>query len=155
VAGDMTLHLFSGQQSVAFAVTKGGEFFKDSKQWWAYAAAAPPLDFHARWTNLGDETRFNSYGFVVIREPTRGTLFGLLFPALPVACGIAAVALTRLAWWRLYARRKKRILAGLCPDCGHEMRSLAERCANCGRPRTRGGWPIGRGRLDSSGRRAA
>jgi hypothetical protein len=155
VAGETTLHVFSGQGSVAFAVTSGGEFFKDKKEWWAYSAGRPPIDFHARWTNLGDETRFNSYGFVVIREPTRGTVFGLLAPALPLACAIAGFTLARLAWYRLYTRRRRRILSGMCPDCGHDMRTLAERCANCGRPRVRGGWRIGKARNEPPVRRVA
>jgi hypothetical protein len=151
----VTVHGFCGQGSVAIAFTQGGEFFKDKKTWWDYSAARPPVDFAARWANLGDETQFNQGGFVVIREPTRGTVFGLLVPCVPLAAGVAAVALVRVAYWRLYARRKARILAGLCPACGHGMPGLTERCPNCGRPRVRGGYAVGRARADSPTRRAA
>ena len=144
-----TLHAFCGQGSVAFVVTTGGDFFKDKpdgsqKDWWFYSAARPPIDFHSRWANLGDETRFNEAGVVVIREPTRGTVFGLLAPCMPAAPVLPGFAVARLLWYRLYTRRRRRVLAGLCPDCGHDMRTLTERCPNCGRPRTRGGMRIGR-----------
>ena len=151
----VTVHGFCGQGSVALALTEGGDYFKEKKTWWAYSAARPPIDFAARWSNLGDETRFSGSGFVVIREPTRGTVFGLLVPCVPLAAGVAALALARVAWWRLYARRRARILAGLCPACGHDMRALTERCPNCGKPRVRGGYAVGRTRADGPTRRAA
>lgn len=156
--GGYTLHAFSGQGSAALALTHGGEYFtkdNDRPRWWAYAAATPPVDFRTRWANLGDETRFDQYGFVLIREPRRGTVLGVLAACLPLAAGLAGVAVVRLAYWRLWARRRGRILAGLCPDCGHEMRGLAERCPDCGRPRVRGGFRIGRVRGDAPARRAA
>jgi hypothetical protein len=155
--GDVTLHAFSGQGSVAVALTEGGEFFKDKAAWWAYSESRPPIDFYARWTNLGDETQFSGAGFVVIREPSRGTIFGVLVPCMPLAPAVAAFAVARLAYWRLYARRRARVLAGLCPDCGHDMHALSERCSNCGRPRVRGGFRVGRVRNEpsSSSRRAA
>lgn len=155
-SGDVTLHAFSGDGSAAFLITSGPDFFKDKALWWSYSAARPPVDFHARWTNLGDETQFSGAGFVVIREPSRGTVFGVLVPCVPLAPAVAALALARVAYWRLFARRRARVLAGLCPDCGHDMRGLSERCGNCGRPRVRGGFRIGRVRNDpSSSRRAA
>lgn len=142
-------------------MTRGGEYFKkdegkeDARQWWSYTEARPPIDFHARWANLGDETRYNQHGFVYIREPSRGTLFGVLVPALPVGAALTTLAVVRLLYWRLWARRRGRIRAGLCPDCGHEMRGLAERCPDCGRPRVRGGFRIGRARNATITRRAA
>jgi hypothetical protein len=180
--GGYTLHAFCGQGSVALALTLGGEYFKEKKEpakpesgkaviqlgpeagtpaaakaaaspWWFYSAARPPIDFRTRWANLGNETRFNRYGFVTIREPSRGTVFGGLAPCLPVAAGLAAVAFVRAAWFRLYTRRRRRIIAGLCPDCGHDMRALVDRCPNCGRARARGGMRI-RGVRDEK-RRAA
>jgi hypothetical protein len=156
--GGYTVHAFSGQGSAALLLTRGGDYFardNDRPQWWAYAAATPPIDFRTRWANLGDETRFADYGFVVIRGPQRGTVLGVLGPGLPMAAGLAGIALVRLAYWRLWARRRGRIVAGLCPDCAHDMRGLAERCPGCGRPRVRGGFRIGRVRGDAPARRAA
>ena len=153
----ITLHAFCGSGSVALAVTRGGEYFRkdpDGKTpGWAYSAARPPIDFHARWSNLGNETRFNRAGFVTLREPSRGTLFGVLAPCAPTAAGLAGGAVVRVAWFRLFTRRRRRLLAGLCPACGHDMRALVERCTHCGRPRARGGLRIDRGA--ESHRRAA
>ena len=156
--GGVTLHAFSGRDSVALAVTRGGDYFpkdKDRSQWWAYASATPPIDFRSRWANLGDEVQFDQSGFVVIRAPQRGTVIGLLAPCLPLAAALSGVAFMRLAYWRLWARRRRRIAAGMCPDCGHDMRSLAERCPGCGRARARGTWRIGGVRNDAPSRRAA
>ena len=155
----LTLHAFSGHGSGAVAVTTGGDYFKSDKDgkkpWRSYSAARPPIDFHARWAGLGAETRYNRGGFVVIREPSRGTVFGVLVPYATVAPALLGLAVVRVAWYRLYSRPRRRIRAGLCPDCGHEMRSLAERCANCGRKRTRGEFRIGRVKNAEPARRAA
>jgi hypothetical protein len=150
-----TIHLFSGQGSAAFAVTTGGDYFKDKKTWWQYADARPPIDFRTRWASLRNETRFNRFGFVVIREPGRGNVLGVLVPCLPIAAALAAVAAARAAWYRAFTRRRSRILAGQCPDCGHSMGALAERCSYCGRPRVRGGVRIGRVRNADPARKAA
>ena len=156
--GGVTVHAFSGQGSTAVAVTRGGEYLpkdKDNPQWWSYASATPPIDFRSRWANLGEEVQFNEKGFVVIRAPQRGTLFGVLVPCLPLSAALAGVAVVRFAYWRLWARRRRRVLAGLCPDCGHDMRSLAERCPDCGRPRARKAMRIGLARGEAPARRAA
>ena len=153
--GGTTVHAFCGQGSVAFALTSGGDYFKDKKTAWTYAAGRPPVDFRARWANLGAEVRFHRAGFVAIREPARGTTFGFLAPCLPVAAALASVAAVRVAWYRLHTRRRRRILAGLCPACGHDMLALTERCSNCGRPRARGGMRIGRVRNSGPTSRAA
>ena len=153
--GGATVHAFCGRGGVAVALTSGGDYFKDKKARWTCAAARPPVDFHARWASLGAEVRLNRGGFVAIRGPARGTIFGVLAPCLPVAAALASVAAARVAWHRLYTRRRRRILAGLCPDCGHDMLALAERCSNCGRPRARGGMRIGRVRNGGPSRRAA
>lgn len=161
----VTLHGFSGGGSVALAVTDGGDYFKEkkdaanvvanpaSRSWWFYSAARPPIDFHARWSNLGDETRYSRGGLVFIREPARGTTFGLLLPCAPLGAGLAALAVLRVAWYRLFTRRRRRIRAGLCPTCAHEVRGLVERCVNCGTPRAR--MRIGRVRNADLTRRAA
>jgi len=150
-----TVHLFSGQGSAAFAVSTGGDYFKDSKTWWQYSDARPPIDFRTRWANLGNETRFNRFGFVVIREPSRGNVLGVLVPCLPIAAALASMAVVRVAWYRAITRRKNRILAGQCPDCGHPMGGLAERCAHCGRARVRGGMRVGKVRNAEPARKAA
>jgi hypothetical protein len=131
-----TVHFFSGQGSFAAAVTTSGEYFKDKKTWWQYAEARPPVDFRARWANLVEEKRFDRHGFIAIREPGRGTVGGLLVPLAPVSAALGAVALARVAWYRLFTRRRRRILAGMCPGCGNPTPGMAERCGNCGR-RTR------------------
>ena len=125
------------------------------RSWWSYSAARPPIDFRTRWANLGTETRFNEHGFVTIREPSRGTVFGQLAPIGPIGAGLATFAILRVLWYRLYTRRRRRIVAGMCPDCGHDMRALVERCPNCGRPRSRGGMRISRVRNVDDKRRAA
>jgi hypothetical protein len=150
-----TIHLFSGRGSAAFAVTTGGDYFKDRKTWWQYGEGRPPTDFHARWANLGSQTRFDRFGFVVIREPARGKVLGVLAPCLPIAAALASIAAARIAWYRAVTRRRRRILAGQCPDCGHAMGALAERCAHCGRPRVRGGVRIGKVRNAEPARKAA
>jgi uncharacterized OB-fold protein len=80
---------------------------------------------------------------------------GVLVPCLPVAAALASVAAVRAAWYRAFTRRRNRILAGQCPDCGHDMRGLAERCAHCGRPRVRGGMRVGKVRNAEPSRKAA
>lgn len=138
----LTFHFFSGSGSLALAATDGGDYFKarndGSKTWWVYSPSRPPIDFQTRWKNLGNETRFARGGLVVIRDPARGTIGGLLIPCLPVAGAVAALSIGRLLWYRFHARKRRRIRAGLCPDCGHDMRTLTERCAQCGRARVRG-----------------
>ena len=152
---DWTFHGFCGQGSVAFAVTGGPKAFQFGLKRFEYVPTKPPIDFRARWANLGDETRFNAGGFVVLRKPSAGTVVGVLVPCLPIAGGLVALAAARVVWFRLWTRRRRRMLAGQCPDCGDDMRALSERCGNCGRPRVRGGIRIGRTRGDAPARRAA
>jgi hypothetical protein len=144
-----------GKKTIELGPPKPQEEKAAGPSWWFYSAARPPIAFHARWSNLGSETQYNRGGFVAIREPSRGTVAGGLAPCLPVAAGLAAVAAVRVVWFRLYTRRRGRIIAGLCPDCGHDMRALVERCPNCGRPRSRGGMRINRPRNADEKRRAA
>ena len=152
---DWTFHVFSGQGSVAVAVTGGQQAFKFGLKTFEHVPSKPPIDFRTRWSNLGEETRFARGGVVVIRDAGRGTIGGVLVPCVPIAAGLATLAVVRVAWWRLWTRRRRRMLNGQCPACGEDMRALAERCGNCGRPRVRGGIRVGRTRADEPARRAA
>ena len=148
VAG-VTLHGFSGAGSLAVAITRGNEFFKDPFQTFEHARSRPPINFRERWSNLGPETRFSRHGFVLIREPSRGTVGGVLIPAGPVACGVVVFAGVRFVVWRAWGRRRGRQFAGLCPACGHEVGAFMERCPGCGRARTRGSVRVDRPQLDT------
>ena len=151
---DWTFHGFCGRGSVAFAVTGGPKAFQFGLKRFEHVPTKPPIDFHARWAGLGEETRLNAGGFVVLRNPGAGTYVGVLVPCLPIAGGLAALAAARVVWFRLWTRRRRRMLAGQCPDCGEDMRALSERCGNCGRPRVRGGIRISRTRADQSAQSA-
>jgi hypothetical protein len=152
--GGLTVHGFSGGGSLAVAVTRGVEFFKDPFKRLDHARSTPPIDFHRRWANLGGETRYNANGVVLIREPSRGTVGGVLIPCGPVAGGLVVLAGVRYIAWRAWGRRRRRAGAGLCPDCGHDMSTFVDRCPDCGRTRTRGMFRIRRPRADDF-RRAA
>lgn len=142
--GDLTAHAFSGDGSVAVALTRGVTFSKDLFKTYEHTTSKPPIDFRDRWSNLGPETRFSKHGFVVIREPSRGTVGGVLIPPGMVAGVLVTFAGIRYVAWRAWGRRRKRLRAGLCPGCGHDMGSFTERCPGCDRPRKRGSVLISR-----------
>ena len=55
----------------------------------------------------------------------------LLFALLPAARAVVAL--------RRRIRRRRRLVRGLCPECGYDLRASSERCPECGRTSTTAG----------------
>lgn len=54
-------------------------------------------------------------------------LAGVLF-LIAVAASVALRVVQARRWWR----RRKRQIAGLCPECGYDLRATPGRCPECG-----------------------
>jgi hypothetical protein len=52
---------------------------------------------------------------------------------LMVVAPAVAIPLYGRNWWRWRTVEKRRRL-GLCPNCGYDLRSSADRCPECGEP---------------------
>jgi hypothetical protein len=55
---------------------------------------------------------------------------------LPYWALAASLAIAPAAWWlrRRAGRRHDRVAAGLCPECGYDLRASPDRCPECGTP---------------------
>ena len=70
------------------------------------------------------------FGFgAVLESDEGGAAYGLLVPHWFVA---TLTAVSPAAWLWAHVRRRRRIVRGLCPACGYDLRASPARCPECG-----------------------
>ena len=80
------------------------------------------------------EGRWHFFGMILIDQRTPGrrrrALVVPYWQLFLIACAMYASRLH----WHAKLRRRERLRAGLCPECGYDLRAGHERCPECGEP---------------------
>ena len=87
------------------------------------ASADPAL--HRRWA-------VGSWGLTVDRDASDVVRI-LVVPYWALVLGLGVAPVIRFGlWYRRTSRRRERLLAGCCVQCGYDLRASRERCPECG-----------------------
>jgi hypothetical protein len=71
-------------------------------------------------------------GVQFITEPMAGTQPYYRMVVIPLLYPAVLLAIPPAVWLALTVRRRRRLRAGLCRNCGYDLRESPERCPECG-----------------------
>jgi hypothetical protein len=77
-------------------------------------------------------TPWNTIGFKWYSGPTHTSI------CLPYWLLVLLTAGPPVMWSAAWARRRRRVKQGRCPDCGYDLRATPDRCPECGALATQG-----------------
>ena len=96
------------------------------------------------WVTNGDSAKtMEGWGLGVITHfrfvGTSGSRWSMTHIELwfvPLVCALLPAVYYRIDRPITHLARRRRALAGLCPECGYDLRAASDRCPECGTPLT-------------------